>query len=177
MQVQSRQRGVSLIEVLMAVLIFSIGLIGLASLMVMATRSNHAAYLRTQVVFLANNMANRMSANPAAVWAKDYNGTYPVAAATAGCASGAACGPADLATHDQQMWSSQLRTFLPNVSAKIDCTGAGTSGYDPTSQLNFRPPYGGNCKMSVSWTEISAGNQSSQQAGATPQSFAWEFQP
>lgn len=177
MQVLSRQRGVSLIEVMMAVLIFSIGLIGLASLMVMATRSNHAAYLRTQVVFLANNMASRMSANPAGVWQGDYNKTYPVAAASVGCASGAACDTADLAAHDQQMWSSQLRTFLPNVSATIACTGVGGSGYDPTSQLNFRPPYGGNCKMQISWTEISAGNQATQEAGATPQTFAWEFQP
>ncbi len=48
MQLESRQRGVSLIEVLMAVLIFSIGLIGLAGLMVISTRSNHSAYLRTQ---------------------------------------------------------------------------------------------------------------------------------
>src|SRR6185312_8271860 len=86
MQVLSRQRGVSLIEVMMAVLIFSIGLIGLATLMVMATRSNHAAYLRTQVVFLANSMAGRMSANPVGVWKGDYNSTtYPVSSSSIGC--------------------------------------------------------------------------------------------
>ena len=60
MQVLSRQRGISLIEVMMSVLIFSIGLIGLAGLMVMSTRSNHSAYLRTQATFLANNMVDQI---------------------------------------------------------------------------------------------------------------------
>ena len=62
----------------MAVLIFSIGLIGLAGLMVMATRSNHTAYLRTQATFLATNMADRMRANPVAVWSNAYNKTLPI---------------------------------------------------------------------------------------------------
>lgn len=176
MQVLSRQRGISLIEVMMAVLIFSIGLIGLASLMVMATRSNHAAYLRTQVVFLANSMAGRMSANPAAVWTGDYNSTaYPVAAGTVGCASGSACDAAQLATHDQRLWSNQLRAFLPNPAATIDCSGVGSAGYDPTSQLAMRPPYGGTCKMQITWNEQQAGDKNNRQSAL--QTFSWEFQP
>jgi type IV pilus assembly protein PilV len=165
-----------LIEVMMAVLIFSIGLIGLASLMVMATRSNHAAYLRTQAVFLANSMAARMGANPAAVWTGGYNSSgYPVAAATVGCASGSACDTADLATHDQLLWSDQLRTFLPNPAATINCTGVGSAGFDPTSQLAVRPPYGGNCTMKIQWSEQKAGDKKHRESEA--QQFIWEFQP
>ncbi len=176
MQVLSRQRGVSLIEVMMAVLIFSIGLIGLAGLLVVATRSNHTAYLRTQVTFLASNMANRMSANPAGVWRGSYNSTaYPVTASTVGCGSGAGCSPADLATHDQQLWSSQLRTFLPNPTASIACGGLTSAGYDPTSQLNMRPPYGGNCEMTIKWNERGAGDKANR--GIATQTFKWEFQP
>ena len=176
MQSKSRQRGVSLIEVLMAVLIFSIGLIGLAGLLVVSTRSNHTAYLRTQVTFLANGMAARMSANPAGVWNGDYNSAvYPLPAAAAGCGLAAACNAAGLATHDQRMWSNQLRTFLPDPAATIDCTGTASAGYDPTSQLNRRPPYGGTCKMSITWTERNDGDQNNRGAGL--RSFAWEFQP
>ncbi|HEY8974358.1 MAG TPA: type IV pilus modification protein PilV, partial [Burkholderiaceae bacterium] len=130
MHAVSRQRGVSLIEVLMAVLIFSIGLIGLAGLMVMATRSNHSAYQRTQVTFLAGTMADRMGANPVGVWSGFYNSTgYPVAASTASnndCSSG--CTPQALAAADQRAWSRQLSTFLPNVSAVISCNN-GPAGY------------------------------------------------
>ena len=132
MHAVSRQRGVSLIEVLMAVLIFSIGLIGLAGLMVMATRSNHSAYQRTQVTFLAGTMADRMGANPVGVWSGFYNSTgYPVAASTASnndCSSG--CTPQALAAADQRAWSRQLSTFLPNVSAVISCNN-GPAGYTP----------------------------------------------
>lgn len=170
------QDGISLIEVMMAVLIFSVGLIGLASLMVMATRSNHAAYLRTQVVFLANNMAARMSGNPVGVWSGNYNSTaYPVGAGSVGCSSGSACDAAALATHDQRLWSTQLQTFLPSPEATIACGGVGSAGYDPTSQLAMRPPYGGTCKMTIRWSEQGAGDKDNRKN--TKQSFTWEFQP
>lgn len=176
MQVWLRQGGVSLIEVLVAVLVFSIGLIGLAGLIVMSTRSTHVGYLRTQVTFLANNMAERMSANSAAVWAGNYNLTYPVAAAPAGCDTPAtACIAADLATHDAQIWSTQLIAFLPSPTATIACTGVTSVTYNPSGNLPQRPPYGGNCVMTVSWTERGAGDQNNQ--GATPQLFTWNFQP
>jgi len=179
MQVMSRQRGFSLIEVLVAVLVFSIGLIGLAGLMVMATRSNHAAYLRTQVIFLASNMANRMSANPRGVWDLAYNGTFPPTTPTTQvCSSASPCTADLLAVYDLQMWSSQLKTFLPNPVATITCSNAGI-GYTPTTaQLNLRPPYGGNCTMTIQWSEISAGSQTTQSTQGAPLStFAWEFQP
>jgi type IV pilus assembly protein PilV len=178
MQALSRQRGISLIEVLIATLIFSIGLIGLAGLMVMATRSNHAAYLRTQVIFLANNMANRMSANPVGVWNGKYNGSgYPLAATSVDCST-TACDAASLAARDQQMWSSQLRVFLPNPQATITCGDITSAGYNPSAQINFRPPYGGNCNMTIQWSERSAGDQANESnAAAQLQTFTWEFQP
>lgn len=176
MQVRSRQRGISLIEVLMAVLIFSVGLIGLAGLMVMATRSNHAAYLRTQVTFLAGNMADRMRANPMGLWNGAYNANgYPTATKQT-CSKAAPCTPAQVAVRDQYEWSQLLKTLLPEASsATISCTGKAGLGYDPTPQMGMRPPYGGTCAMTISWIE--------RKVVATPvsdpptQSFAWEFQP
>lgn len=175
MQVLSRQRGISLIEVMMAVLIFSIGLIGLAGLLVMATRSNHAAYLRTQVTFLAGSMADRMRANPSGVWSGSYNSDdYPVTGTT-DCET-ASCTPADVATRDQQIWSSQLTTLLPNATANIACAAADSLSYAPSSdQINRRPPYGGNCAMTISWNERGAGDK--EHSDSATQTFAWEFQP
>ena len=177
MQVLSRQRGVSLIEVMMAVLIFSIGLLGLAGLMIMATRSNQAGYQFTQVSYLAHNMADRMSANPIGVWNGSYNNTaYPVST-TQDCSGG--CTPAQLATYDQQMWSSQLKTFLPpGAAAAISCASTGVS-YDPVGggQVDKRPPYGGTCSMTIKWNERNTGDQTAQSATTQTQTFAWEFQP
>ena len=192
MQVLSRQRGVSLIEVMMSVLIFSIGLLGLASLMVMATRSNHSAYLRTQAVFLAGSMADRMSSNPVGVWGGDYNSaSYPVSGSTAAnnnCSIG--CTPDALAQSDQRQWSSQLKTFLPDVAATVSCNAssagftpaswvppsAGTSAPPPTpGQVGMRPPYGGTCKLRIQWSEQGLGDKDNRTAQT--QTFDWEFQP
>jgi type IV pilus assembly protein PilV len=171
----SRQRGFSLIEVLVAVLIFSIGLIGLAALTVMATRSNQSAYMRTQVAFLAQSMADRMSANPVGVWNGDYNATYPNTT-TQTCSDTVNCTPANLANYDQQMWSNQLKTFLTNPNAKITCTNP--TAYTPTgTQVDMRPPYGGNCVMSISWQERTVVTSSGTGATTPTQTFGWEFQP
>ncbi|MEP6906718.1 MAG: type IV pilus modification protein PilV [Pseudoxanthomonas sp.] len=170
------ERGASLIEVMMSVLVFSVGLIGLAGLMVVATRSNHAAYLRTQVTFLASNMANRMSANPVGVWDGSYNSSaYPVTDSSADCETGTGCNPVALALHDQVLWSRQLKTFLPNPSATVHCDGGAVAGFGSTPPLNLRPPYGGNCAMTISWIESGVGDESHR--GNVTQTFAWEFQP
>jgi type IV pilus assembly protein PilV len=167
------QQGISLIEVLMAVLIFSVGLIGLAGLMVMAMRSNQAAYQRTQVTFLADGMVDRMRANPLGVWNGSYNDNgYPVSGRT-NCES-AACTPASLATRDKQVWSSLLTTLLPNPAATIKCTAA-TSYTPSTDHFNRRPPYGGHCAMTLSWSERNAGDTT--HSDTAKQTFAWEFQP
>jgi type IV pilus assembly protein PilV len=175
MRVLSRQRGVSLIEVLMAVLIFSVGLIGLAGLMVMATRSNHAAYLRTQVTFLAGNMVDRMRANPTGLWNGAYNDiNYPTSTGQA-CSKTSPCTPAQVAVRDKYEWSQLLKTLLPDATAKISCVGKSGVGFDPSTQIGMRPPYGGNCSMIITWTERKVVDTSN---GARPtQSFAWEFQP
>lgn len=177
MQVLSRQRGVSLIEVLMAVLIFSIGLIGLAGLLLMSTRANHEGYLRTQVSFIASNMADRMRANPMGVWSGFYNtDTYPLPApgGTDACLA-VACTPAQLAARDLGKLSDQLSVFLPPpVAAGISCSAAGLT-FDVTNYISQRPPYGGTCQMTLRWQEREQGDVTHR--GVTQQTYAWEFQP
>ena len=173
MRMFSRQRGVSLIEVMMALLIFSIGMIGAAGLLVMSTRSNQAAYLRTQVTFLAKGMADRMRANPQGVWGNKYDANYPNTT-TQDCTT-AGCTAAQLANHDQGAWSAQLKTFLPAPKANIKCDASG-AGYTPNStQVSMVPPYGGNCHMWIQWSEQGSGDVDNR--AATTQTFEWDFQP
>lgn len=61
---QNRESGFSLIEVLVAVLVLAIGLLGLAALQASAVRFNHEAQLRSQAAFLAYDIADRMRVNP-----------------------------------------------------------------------------------------------------------------
>jgi type IV pilus assembly protein PilV len=57
------QGGMTLIEALVALLVLSIGLLGVAGLQWEALRSNHGAHLRSQATILAHDIADRMRAN------------------------------------------------------------------------------------------------------------------
>ncbi|WP_233842213.1 type IV pilus modification protein PilV [Dyella sp. 2HG41-7] len=164
------QQGVTLIEVLTAMLVFSVGLIGAAELMLVASHVNHTAYLRTQVAFVAQNMVERMQANLTGVWRGDYNGTYPDSSAQ-DCSAG--CTPQRLALHDRQLFGDQLKTFLPpNAQARVLCSNGGLAYVPTPEQWAWRPPYGGNCAMTVTWIERRLGS-----AIPSAETLAWEFQP
>lgn len=170
----SRQSGITLIEVMIAVLVFSIGLIGLAGLLVFATQSSHDAYLRTQVTFLADSMADRMRANTAAVWNNDYNSAaYPITGTAPACAAPNGCNPAAVALRDQIMWSDMLTAFLPNPTASINCSSSNLDYWPDASDISKRPPYGGTCTMAITWNERGIADTRTAQS----QTFAWVFQP
>ena len=67
-----RQQGFTLLEVLIALLILSIGLLGLAALQTTSLRSNQMASMRTTATQLAYDMSDRMRANPVGVAAGEY---------------------------------------------------------------------------------------------------------
>jgi type IV pilus assembly protein PilV len=61
-----RQRGVSLLEVLIAVLVLSVGLLGVAGLQTANIRNTQSAHQRTMAVLLASSMGERIRANAVA---------------------------------------------------------------------------------------------------------------
>jgi type IV pilus assembly protein PilV len=113
-------KGFTLIEVLIAVLVLSIGLLGLASLQANGMRSNFTAYARSQAVILANDMADRIRANPTA--AALYN-NINAPAGDPGCTA-ADCTAAEIADHDTAVWYTNLQNALPNGTGTV--TGNGT---------------------------------------------------
>lgn len=66
-------QGSSLIEVLIAVVIISLGLLSVAALQTVALKSNNGSYLRSQATFLAYDLADRMRAAPASALNGDYD--------------------------------------------------------------------------------------------------------
>lgn len=67
------QRGFTLMEVLVAMLILSIGLLGMAGLQSLSFKMNQSSYLSSQATFLSYDMLDRMRANRNAALAGDYN--------------------------------------------------------------------------------------------------------
>lgn len=69
-----RQQGATLIEVLVALLVLSVGLLGLAGMQMTALKSNQSAYYRSQATVLAYDIIDRMRANRADA----LNGVYDI---------------------------------------------------------------------------------------------------
>jgi type IV pilus assembly protein PilV len=65
--------GFTLIEVLITVLVVSIGLLGLAGLQISGLRANMGSEARSKATIMANDIAERMHANPLGVDANQYN--------------------------------------------------------------------------------------------------------
>ena len=61
-----RERGFSLMEVLIAMLVLAIGLLGLASLQAQSLKFNHESYVRSQATILAYEIMDRMRTTPSA---------------------------------------------------------------------------------------------------------------
>ncbi|WP_210424733.1 type IV pilus modification protein PilV [Marichromatium bheemlicum] len=111
-----RQRGFSLIESLVAMVVLAIGLLGMAELQSTAMQLNSSAYQRTQATNLAYDIIDRMRANRQAALAGAYDdqglATDPQCP-TATPASG------DLATRDIQHWRAALACTLPRGTGSI----------------------------------------------------------
>ncbi len=70
---KSDESGSTLIEVLVAVVIISIGLLSVAGMQAVALKSNNGSYLRSQASFLAYDLADRIRAAPDSASNGDYD--------------------------------------------------------------------------------------------------------
>jgi type IV pilus assembly protein PilV len=68
--------GFTFIEALVALIVLSIGLLGVAALQLTSLRSNHSASLRSQATLLASDMVDRMRANRTAALADAYKTNF-----------------------------------------------------------------------------------------------------
>lgn len=106
-------RGFTLLEVMVALVIFSIGLLGLAALQGRAVSYNAGAYHRSLATFLINDIMDRMRANRDAALSGSYapidskNVTY-----TTNCdLTTANCGPSQQAESDLREWKQELQAL------------------------------------------------------------------
>lgn len=100
--------GFTLLEVLVALLVFSIGFLGLAALQTLSLRFTHQSYERTQAALQAYEIIDRMRANREGL--DNYTPVPAGATLTAPVdCSTAACGPADMAAYDLMEWLGRVR--------------------------------------------------------------------
>jgi type IV pilus assembly protein PilV len=112
-------RGLTLVEILIALLILSIGLLGLAGLQTASLKFNTSAYYRTQATALAYDFADRMRANRQAA----LNNQYNVGFQDPPPACGAIAGGGTVPQQDIAAWRNTLACRIPRSTASVTRNG------------------------------------------------------
>lgn len=99
----NRQRGLSLLEVLIAVLVLSIGMLGVAAMQTTNIKNSQSAHLRSVAVVLAAGMAERIRAQPQLATAGSFSLTKQCASLSAGNS---------LAQRELASWLNDIRLKL-----------------------------------------------------------------
>ncbi|MGC1389274.1 MAG: type IV pilus modification protein PilV [Steroidobacteraceae bacterium] len=166
-----RARGFSLIEVLVALVVCTIGLLGLAKMEALGLASTSVASSRSLAAIEASSLAAAMHANPG-YWAGGFapattivsaanNFSAAPACLTPGAAS---CIPSAMAFYDLQQWANALAAVLPGYLATISCS---TVGFPVT------------CTIQIQWAEnaVAANAQQTGIANLAAPTYTLYVQP
>jgi type IV pilus assembly protein PilV len=153
----------TLVEVMVALIVLSIGLLGIASMQAMALSSTSNARMRSLAAIEAASFASMMHTNRA-YWATSAPASFTVVDGVISnstlkqsgvdCTSTTTtCTPAKLAAYDTQRWATALGTVLPHPSATITC---------PVATVPM------NCTIYITWAEsaVSLTKQAAANASA-----------
>ena len=152
--------GFSILEVLIAMVVLSVGMLGLAGLQVTGLKNSHTAYLRTQAGQLAYDMTDRIRSNPDG----DYDMGGDAAAGdicTGSCAADARVGS------DITQWRAEIANRLPGGKG-IVCIDNAPAAIDTFTAPNCNGT-GGQYAVKIWWDN--------DRDGALDAPFIVSFQP
>jgi type IV pilus assembly protein PilV len=117
-----RTRGISMVEALVALVIISVGMLGIAGLYLSSLQAGRSANLRMQAVNLASDLGDRIRANKRGV------ASYQASATTTGKSNDCAtktCTAVEIAENDLFIWKQGITTALPaNANGQVTYTAA-----------------------------------------------------
>jgi len=158
--------GFTLLEVLIALLVMSIGLLGIGKMMMLSARANDSAYMRSQATALAYTILDAMRANRQAALVLGYDtpamGVYPPGLAACGTVA-SPCNSGQQAQNDVVLWGASLAAELPagvgsitTVTAPDVKTGANNvtatvivQWADTVAEQSFGNPLGTNISITL----------------------------
>jgi type IV pilus assembly protein PilV len=158
-------RGFSLVEVMVALVVMSVGLLGIARMQAAALSSTAVASTRSLAAIEAASLAASMHVNRgywatstvAASFTVQGKSVTPALVATPDCVT-SSCKPTVMAAYDLQQWAQAVQAVLPpDYLATITC--------QPTAT----PP---NCTIQITWGEKSVSLNTNGLADATSTSSA-----
>lgn len=129
MNISKNNRGFTLVEVLVALLILSVGMLGVLTLQVKSLQFSHSAQINTNVINAAADIADRIRANALGLAAYndisgDAAGAQPPGPLCSDTVDGAATGTCtveEIAAYDLWQWKRQLQASrgIPGGSGKV----------------------------------------------------------
>lgn len=150
--VPSRMEGFSLIEVMIAVVLVSLGLLGMALLQSTALRAGQSSSERTSATLVAYQILDMIRANraEAALYGQIVEADFTAAGdgRTGACAAGAAL-PAPQWQADRTLWVCAARRALPEAEGSVIVTGA-TAAVPAAPAVPATP---GQVTVTISWVD------------------------
>ncbi len=136
-----KESGFSMVEVMVALVVLAIGLLGIAALYLNSLQAGRTAIYRTQAINLAADLADRIRMNRTA------RDAYAVAfaddpAAVAECITTGGCEDTELAATDLFNWKREIGLQLPGGEGQVAVTLPAAAG-EPTNYV-----------VTVQWTEV-----------------------
>jgi len=186
-------RGFTLIEVLVAILVVALGLLGLSKMQALAISNTQVASVRSLISLQASSMAAAMQSNRV-YWAGVLPANAPVGTAalappasfsatgtvvtngptasstnTTFCSSAtlptsAQCSATDLAAADLQLWANTMNSLFPSYSAKFVCSNTAATSTAPVT-----------CSITISWSEKYVALNSTTATGSAAQTATQSF--
>jgi len=156
MAAPARQPGFTLIEVLISLLILSIGLFSILAVIITSLKLNSSSVYRTIASQQAYAMAEVLRANPSAIGTANAASAVAfsapgVTAITASCLNATGCSRSALVTTSLQMWQDQLASVLPQGTGTICQDSTPSDGTPANWQCNgaAQAPY----VVKICWNE------------------------
>jgi len=114
----TRQRGFSLLEILITLFLLTLWLLASAGVQSASLQFNKAAQFRTQAVYFATDIAERMQANKTGATAGNYAYDGAVVNPPTDCTT-VACAPDEVAALDLSEWSARVTATLPSATVSV----------------------------------------------------------
>lgn len=114
------QHGISLLESLIAIVVMSLGILGILGMQMRTLNNTQTSLFRAQAIHLIEDLSERMMANPNAFLnTNDYLTSWQNTPTPSSNCLSTACTSDALAKFDLAQWKSQVRSRLPNGNATV----------------------------------------------------------
>lgn len=118
------ENGSSLIEVVVALFVLAVGMLGVLSMQVKSMQFNQSAYYYSQAVYLANEILESMRSNRsvASTYLIELDEVTPTPAKDCS-AQGITCTPAELRSYNLSQWRQNIAATLTSGKSSIQRSG------------------------------------------------------